>query len=63
MKLGACDYLTKPFPLSELEHRCGQAAEVVDWCGRIRTSRRFSICIARDSDHWRIRPDERSCFG
>lgn len=27
MKLGACDYLTKPFPLSELEHRCGQAAE------------------------------------
>lgn len=27
MKLGACDYLTKPFPLSELEHRCAQAAE------------------------------------
>lgn len=27
MKLGACDYLTKPFPLSELELRCGQAAE------------------------------------
>jgi len=22
MKLGACDYLTKPFPLAELEHRC-----------------------------------------
>jgi len=27
MKLGACDYLTKPFPLSDLEHRCRQAAE------------------------------------
>ena len=27
MKLGACDYLTKPFPLAELEHRCRQAAE------------------------------------
>lgn len=27
MKLGACDYLTKPFPLTELEHRCRQAAE------------------------------------
>lgn len=25
MKLGACDYLTKPFPLSELEHRCRMA--------------------------------------
>ena len=22
MKLGACDYLTKPFPLPELEQRC-----------------------------------------
>ncbi|MEZ6039708.1 MAG: sigma-54 dependent transcriptional regulator [Planctomycetaceae bacterium] len=22
MKLGACDYLTKPFPMDELEHRC-----------------------------------------
>lgn len=27
MKLGACDYLTKPFSLSELEHRLEQAAE------------------------------------
>jgi DNA-binding NtrC family response regulator len=27
MKLGACDYLTKPFPLADLEHRCRQAAE------------------------------------
>lgn len=27
MKLGASDYLTKPFPLSELEHRVRQAAE------------------------------------
>lgn len=25
MKLGACDYLTKPFPLSELEQRCRMA--------------------------------------
>lgn len=22
MKMGACDYLTKPFPLADLEHRC-----------------------------------------
>jgi DNA-binding NtrC family response regulator len=27
MKLGACDYLTKPFPLAELEQRCRIAAE------------------------------------
>lgn len=27
MKLGACDYLTKPFPLAELEHRCQLAYE------------------------------------
>ncbi|REJ93195.1 MAG: sigma-54-dependent Fis family transcriptional regulator [Planctomycetota bacterium] len=27
MKLGASDYLTKPFPLSELEQRCRMAAE------------------------------------
>jgi DNA-binding NtrC family response regulator len=27
MKLGAIDYLTKPFPLSELEQRCRNAAE------------------------------------
>ena len=27
MKMGACDYLTKPFPLSELEHRCRMAQE------------------------------------
>lgn len=27
MKLGACDYLTKPFPLTELEQRCRNAAE------------------------------------
>lgn len=27
MKLGAYDYLTKPFPLVELEQRCGKAAE------------------------------------
>ncbi|MEM9702726.1 MAG: sigma-54 dependent transcriptional regulator, partial [Planctomycetota bacterium] len=26
MKLGACDYLTKPFPLPDLEHRCRLAA-------------------------------------
>ena len=25
MKLGACDYLTKPFPLPELEQRCRMA--------------------------------------
>ena len=25
MKMGACDYLTKPFPLSELEQRCRMA--------------------------------------
>ncbi len=27
MKLGACDYLTKPFPLADLERRCQLAAE------------------------------------
>ena len=27
MKLGACDYLTKPFPLPELEQRCRMAYE------------------------------------
>lgn len=27
MKLGACDYLTKPCPLAELERRCRMAAE------------------------------------
>jgi len=27
MKLGACDYLTKPCPLAELERRCQMAAE------------------------------------
>lgn len=27
MKLGACDYLTKPFPLAELQHRCLLAHE------------------------------------
>jgi DNA-binding NtrC family response regulator len=27
MKLGACDYLTKPFPLDELEQRCLMAFE------------------------------------
>ena len=27
MKLGACDYLTKPFPLAELEQRCRMAAD------------------------------------
>ena len=27
MKMGACDYLTKPFPLSELEQRCRIAHE------------------------------------
>jgi len=27
MKMGACDYLTKPFPLSDLEHRCRMAHE------------------------------------
>ena len=27
MKMGACDYLTKPFPLSDLEHRCRMAYE------------------------------------
>ncbi len=27
MKMGARDYLTKPFPLSELEHRCRMAQE------------------------------------
>jgi DNA-binding NtrC family response regulator len=27
MKLGACDYLTKPFPLDELEQRCIMARE------------------------------------
>ena len=27
MKLGACDYLTKPFPLPELEQRCHMAYE------------------------------------
>lgn len=27
MKLGACDYLTKPFPLAELEQRCLLAAQ------------------------------------
>lgn len=27
MKLGACDYLTKPFPLADLEQRCAIAAE------------------------------------
>lgn len=27
MKLGACDYLTKPFPLPELEQRCRMAFE------------------------------------
>ena len=27
MKRGACDYLTKPFPLSELEQRCRMAAD------------------------------------
>ncbi|MEM8734004.1 MAG: response regulator, partial [Planctomycetota bacterium] len=27
MKLGACDYLTKPFPLGDLEHHCRLAAE------------------------------------
>ena len=26
MKKGACDYLTKPFPLAELEERCAKAA-------------------------------------
>lgn len=26
MKLGACDYLTKPFPMAELEQRCRMAA-------------------------------------
>lgn len=27
MKLGACDYLTKPFPLGDLEHHCQLARE------------------------------------
>ncbi len=27
MKLGACDYLTKPFPLNDLEHHCQLARE------------------------------------
>ncbi|MFQ5731539.1 MAG: sigma-54-dependent transcriptional regulator [Planctomycetaceae bacterium] len=36
MKLGACDYLTKPFPLSELEQRCRMAYER----GRIRKENR-----------------------
>lgn len=27
MKFGACDYLTKPFPLAELEQRCRMAAD------------------------------------
>ncbi len=39
MKRGACDYLSKPFPLAELEERCLKAAET----GRLR----------RDSRRWK----------
>jgi DNA-binding NtrC family response regulator len=59
MKLGACDYLTKPFPLSELEHRCAQAAER----GRLVRGESESqddsrSASPRDSHHWRIASDE-----
>lgn len=36
MKLGACDYLTKPFPLPELEQRCRMAVDR----GRLRKENR-----------------------
>ena len=46
MKLGACDYLTKPFPLPELEQRCRMAFDR----GRIRKeNRQLRALLDRDS--------------
>ncbi|MBT4865814.1 MAG: sigma-54-dependent Fis family transcriptional regulator [Planctomycetaceae bacterium] len=46
MKMGACDYLTKPFPLPELEQRCRMAFDR----GRIRKeNRQLRALIDRDS--------------
>jgi len=44
MKLGACDYLTKPFPLAELEQRCQMAYDR----GRLqKENRRLKVVIDR----------------
>ncbi|MFO1021856.1 MAG: response regulator [Planctomycetales bacterium] len=43
MKKGACDYLTKPFPLAELEERCIKASGV----GHLRRDRRSSQGLAQ----------------
>jgi len=43
MKLGACDYLTKPFPLPELEQRCRMAYER----GQIRKENRQLLTLLK----------------
>lgn len=51
MKLGACDYLTKPFPLDELEQRCRMAWER----GRInKENRQLKAIIERTQPPSRI---------
>jgi len=48
MKLGACDYLTKPCALGDLEHHCGLAKDF----GRLRKeNRQLKAVISRDRPH------------
>ncbi|WP_417850077.1 sigma-54-dependent transcriptional regulator [Thalassoglobus sp.] len=44
MKMGACDYLTKPFPLADLEHRCRLAHDL--WSLQ-KENRQLKAVIAR----------------
>ncbi|MCA9076786.1 MAG: sigma-54-dependent Fis family transcriptional regulator [Planctomycetaceae bacterium] len=48
MKMGACDYLTKPFPLSELEQRCRMAQS--RW-SLTRENQQLKAVIKRDHPH------------
>lgn len=56
MKMGACDYLTKPFPLSDLEQRCRMAWER----GRIsKENRQLKAIIKRQQPAMQMVGDSR----